>query len=289
MPQQESYKKILEGLKEELGKSEFSDGIEFFIQDFPKNYEEFEAACLILKKEKLDLLYAITTPAAKAAKKCFSGIPIIFNAVGDPLGANIVDSLREPKGNITGFSNLSKELTGKRLEIFKEAFPHIKKVVTFYNPENTFSKLAIEDLRKASKLYDIKVVEIVGEDSDDVREKMLRLNKDKIDGVFLLPDTLALSMFNEILNFANSKKIPVMAHEAELVTRGAAISYGANFYELGRLSASYVIALLRGEGVDSYPVFFPDYFELAVNKRVISQLSLSLSNRILFLADKVIL
>ncbi|GAB4434545.1 MAG: hypothetical protein OHK0040_05530 [bacterium] len=283
-----AYNKIIDGLKSEIEKGDLKGRVSFIIQDFPKTAEEYDAACNILLKMKPDLVYVLTTPVAISAKKCIKDIPILFNAVGDPVGAGIVKDPKKPDGNITGFSNFSRELAAKRLEIFKEAFPKIKNVLTFYNPTNQFSVLAIKDLEKAAYLLKLNIIQITGKDSDEIRREMKKIKMKSIDGIYLMPDAVALSMFSEVLEISKQHQLPVMAHESGLVERGATISYGADFFELGRLSYVYVRAILNGESAGKLPVFFPDKFLLTVNKKMANQLNLKIPEETLFFADRII-
>ncbi len=283
-----AYEKIIDGLKKEVERGEFKDKIDFKILDFPKDSEEYDSACNILSGMNVDIIYAVTTPVALSAKKCVKDKPIIFNAVGDPLGAGILKNLREPGENITGVSNFSRELTAKRLEVFKAAFQDLKTVLTFYNPDNAFSALAIKDLKKAAMVLEIDLILVMGKTGDELWRKISGIDLKKVDGIYLLPDAAAFSIFNEVVELSKQFKIPIMAHESGLVERGATISYGADFYELGRLSYVYISAILKGDRAGKLPVFFPDRFLLVVNQKSVEQLGLQLSPETLFFADRII-
>lgn len=282
------YEKIIDGLKQEIESGELKGRVTLYIQDFPKTADEFGSACQILSTLKPDLIYAVTTQAALSSKKNFKETPIIFNAVGDPIGAGIVKSLRTPGENITGFSNFSKELTSKRLEIFKDTFLSIKNVLTAYNPQNPYSMSAIGDLRKAALSLKINLIEITGDSTNVIRSKLHNVKKKEVDGIYIIPDTIALFMFSEFVQLSKQFKIPIMAHESSLAEKGAAVSYGADFFELGKLSYVYVKAILNGESVSNLPVFFPDNFTLTVNKKTLDSLELKPSKKTLFFADRLI-
>lgn len=283
-----AYEKIVAGLKQEIDSGELKGRVKLYIQDFPQTADEFDSACQILSKLKPDLIYAVTTPAALSAKKNFKETPIIFNAVGDTIGAGIVKSLRTPGENITGFSNFSIELTAKRLEIFKDTFPSIKNVLTAYNPQNPYSISAIRDLRKAAFPLKINLVEITGDSTNAIRSKLQNIKKREVDGIYIIPDTIALFMFSEFVQLSKQFKIPIMAHESSLAEKGATVSYGADFFELGKLSYVYVKAVLNGESASNLPVFSPDNFVLTVNKKMLDSLGLKTSKETLFFADRLI-
>lgn len=283
-----AYHRILDGLKSEIEKSSLKDRIKLVVVDFPKTPEETDAACEIVQRLNPDLVYTVTTPVTLAAKKRIKNIPILFNAVGDPIGAGIVKDLRRRDEKITGITNFSRELTGKRLEIFKESCPNLKTVLTFYNPDNKFSQLAIKDLYEAARLLRLRIVEITGKNTDEIRSKMKKVNFKDLNGIYLMPDAVALSMFEEIIGISKQYKLPIMAHESGLVEKGATFSYGADFFELGQISYIYVSSILKGDKPEEMPLFFPDRFVFTVNKKSAEELGINIPNEVLFFADRII-
>lgn len=283
-----TYEEVLKGLKSEIRSSEFAGRINFMIQDFPRTKEEFETAAKTLANQKPDLIYAISTPSARAAKAVIKNIPIVFNVIGDPLGVGLVESFQKPGGNLTGCTNLSRELSAKRLEIFLEAFPKVKRVMTFYDPSNAFSLLAMKDLRTAADKFKVRIIEHTVSRPHDLRNLLLSLKKNDADGIYLLPDAMVLTLIDEIVKASHELKMPLVAHEDSLVEKGATISYGADFFNLGKLSFLQVKAILLGEKPKDLPVFIPDAIHLSINRRVAETMDYRLSNELFFLADRVI-
>lgn len=281
------YNKIIDGLKAEIEAGELKGRVNFIIDDAGINAKDYAASAEKFEDMEVDIIYTITTPVTKSAMSVVKYTPIVFNAVGDPVGAGIVKSLIKSGSNITGTTHLSRELTAKRLELFNTAIPRIKNFVTFYDSSNKFSQLAIVDLREAAAKLRLRVTEIIAGSSEELREKIKKINKTDAEGIFIIPDPVVLKLIPEIIKYSHDTKAPIIAHEVDFVEKGAAISYGANFFELGRLSYFHVKALFEDEKADNLPILTPDSFELAVNLTIIRQMDYQISEEMLFFADWV--
>lgn len=279
------YHKIIDGLKAEIEAGELKGRVNFIIDDAGITAKDYAASAGKFEDMEVDIIYTITTPVTKSAMSVVNHTPIVFNAVGDPIGAGIVKSLIKSGSNITGTTHLSRELTAKRLELFNTAIPRIKNFVTFYDSSNKFSQLYIIDLREAAAKLRLRVTEIIAGSSEELREKIKKINETDAEGIFIIPDPIVLKLIPEIIKYSHDNKAPIIAHEVDFVEKGAAISYGANFFELGRLSYFHVKALFEGEKADNLPILMPDSFELAVNLTIIRQMDYQISEEMLFFAD----
>jgi len=226
------------------------------------------------------------SPAVK--KEVGESLPIVFNIVGDPIGPGFIKSFAEPGMNLTGCTNLSASLSGKRLEIFKKAFPRIKKVVTFYDPANAFSILSIQETRKAASGLGIEVKEIFVKNADEIDKELAELRPGEYDGFYNTPDSRVVGLINKVVARANELKIPVMGHEEDLAVKGVALTYGANFYLLGRDCAIVVENIMRGNSPRTEPVISPSRLELIVNQKTLDAIGQNVSQTILSQADKII-
>lgn len=283
------YERVIDGLKESIDKSIYKDRVELVIKDFPKNKEEFESAVKILQGLDIDIFYTVTTPATASTYERIRNKPIIFAAVGDPVGAGFADNFKSPKKGITGVTNLSRDLTGKRLEYFKMAFPKIKRILTFYNPENIYSVLSVKDLVKVCEKLNIGI-EIEEVISTDVLRKKLRDKKVKnVDGIFIIPDPVVMAVIDEIIHFADENKLPTCVHEERLVfDKGATISYGVDLKEVGKMSFIMIEHVLKGGNPENLPIFVPEKMNLLINNRWAKGKGYQIPNEILYLAEKVI-
>jgi len=193
-----------------------------------------------------------------------------------------------PETNLTGCSNLSAELSGKRLEIFKEAFPGIRKVITFYNPENTFSKISIENVRKAAPILNIEVKEVFTKDRDELGKALAGITDGEFDGIFITPDAIVISNADLIIKRSLELKIPTMGHEQTLAEKGVTLTYGANFYNMGIQCSSIVASILSGQAPQTTPIITPDKLDIVVNQKNIEMMGLTISEKIPKESDKII-
>ncbi|MEK7566716.1 MAG: ABC transporter substrate-binding protein [Patescibacteria group bacterium] len=285
-----SYKLAFDGLKSKMAEDGYKEGedMEFLIKELPDPNAATNAARELVT-EGAAIIYSITTPVTTAVKKeVGESLPIVFNIVGDPIGPGFVKSFAEPGGNLTGCTNLSASLSGKRLEIFKNAFPHIKKVVTFYDPANAFSALSIQETRKAASGLGIEVKEVFVKNADEIDLELAKLQPGVYDGFYNTPDSRVVGRINKVVARANELKIPVMGHEEDLANRGVAITYGANFYLLGRDCAVVVENIMRGHSPRTEPVISPSKLDLVINQKTLDTIGRVASQQILSQADKII-
>lgn len=284
----DGYEQVIEGLQASINNSKFKDKIDLIIQKFPTNKEEFDSATEIVKSLDPDLVYTVTTPATISAYKNIPNKPIIFVAVGDPIGVGLAESFKKPKKNITGITNFSRELTKKRLEYFKLAFPSLKKIITFYNPENSYSVLAIKDLEDISEKLNIKVDKISVNDKDIITKKLKDVKWKNYDGIFIIPEPVVFSVFDEIIRISDKYNIPVCVHEKKWVKKGAIISYGVDLKDVGKLSYPMVLHVLNGGRPEDLPIFVPEKVDLVINNRLAIERNYKIPPEILYFANEVI-
>jgi len=282
------YEQVLEGFKEALNESSFNNNIQLIIQNFGSNKEDFITASKNVSGLDVNLIFTITTPATIAVYENVKNKPIVFAAVGDPIGAGFAESMKKPKENITGVTNLSRELTKKRFEVFYLAFPHIKKVLTFYNPENVYSVLAIKDLLEITDKLNIKLDALESFDAESIKKHLKKIKKGSYDGVFIIPDPVVLSVFTNIIEFSNELAVPVCVHEPRLVEKGATISYGVDLKNVGRLSFFLIEQVLKGVKPEKIPIFVPEKVSLVINNKWAKEKGYIIPNELLYIADKVL-
>lgn len=283
------YEQVINGLKESIDKSIYKDRIELVIKDFPTNKGEFESAVKILQGLDIDIFYTVTTPATASTYEMIKNKPIVFAAVGDPVGAGLADNFKSPKKGITGVTNLSRELTGKRLEYFKMAFPKIKRILAFYNPENIYSILAGKDLENVSEKLSIKIESEAILSTDELRAKLKDKKVKKVDGIFIIPDPVVMAVIDEIINFADENKLPTCIHEERFVTdKGATLSYGVDLKEVGKMSFIMIEHVLKGGKPEDLPIFVPEKMNLVINNSWAKAKGYIIPNEFIYFADRVI-
>jgi ABC-type uncharacterized transport system substrate-binding protein len=246
------------------------------------------AAELVHLKVDIILVAAGDTPI-RAAKNATKTIPIVMTGGGtDPVEAGLVESLARPGGNVTGLTNLNRELGGKRLELFKEGVPKLARVAVLYDPSLQPSvrevkevlPVAARDLGLAISSWEIRAV-------DDFDRVFAALNKDRPDGLFVTGGVLMLANRKRIAGFALKSRLPSMGYR-EYVDAGGLMSYGADQADSYRRVATYVDRILKGAKPADLPVERPTKFELVFNLKTAKQIGVTIPQALLYRADKVI-
>ncbi len=284
-----SYKLSFEGLRAKMAEDGYREGdkVEFIIKELSDPVDATQATKELLAAG-VNIIYSVSTPVTTRVKNEAGDTPIVFNIVGDPIGPGFAKSFAEPGMNLTGCTNLSASLSGKRLEIFKQAFPNIKRVVTFYDPANAFSALSIQETRKASSGLGIEITEVLVKNVEEIDSALAKLRPGEFDGFYNTPDARVVGRIDKVVAKANELKIPVMGHEEDLANKGVALTYGANFYLLGRDCAVVVENIIRGHSPKTEPIISPSKLELIVNQKTLDAIGRSVSQQILSQANKII-
>jgi putative ABC transport system substrate-binding protein len=247
-----------------------------------------EEAARDFERAKVALIYTVTTHVTTAAKRATAQIPIVFYVGADPVAGGLVESLAKPGGRLTGVHGLSQDLMAKRLEILKEMIPRLGRVVTFYNPADALSQERVRRCREAARQLGVEIVEQHVTSFDQLRLGLQRLQPREVHAYFHTPEAMVTSQALLIIDAARGKKLPTMFHEESSVVRGALVSYGHSFREIGRLSAKHVQRILAGTHPKDLPVENYDKVGLALNLRTAREIGLTISQSFVARADKVI-
>ena len=226
----------------------------------------------------------------QAAKNATKTIPIIMVGTGlDPVEAGLVESLARPGGNVTGITNLTRELGGKRLELLKETVPKLARVAVLYDP-TTPSLHEVKELLPADahalKLtiqpWEIRAV-------DDFEKVFAALNKQRPDGLYVIISGRVMRPNRKrIAEFALKSRLPSVYDNREIVEAGGLMSYTADLADGYRRVAIYVDKILKGAKPGDLPIEQPTKFELVINLKAAKQIDLTIPQNVLARADKVI-
>lgn len=235
----------------------------------------------------VELIVAWGTPAAFAAKRATSKIPVVIT-VGDVINTGLVSNLAHPDANITGFVALNVELEEKRLELIKEIVPRLSKVAVLGNRANPLNKINSEAVRRVAERLSVSidVVNIVR--SDEVEAALGAIASVHPDAVIIASDTLLLSERARITTFMADNGIPAVYPFREYAEAGGFISYGANIATLLERAADYVHRILNGESPQNLPIQQATSFEMIINLKATAKLGLTLPPAVLARADEVI-
>src|SRR5215510_5321383 len=230
-------------------------------------------------------------PEIRAAKNATKTIPIVMVGVGtDPVKAGFVESLARPAGNVTGITNLGRELGGKRLELLKEAVPKVSNVAVLYDPDAQGTAREVrEDLPVTARALRLTLKPWEVRDADDLEKVFAALNKQRPDGIFVPGGGRQIrANVQRIAGFALKTRMPSMYGLVEAVDAGGLMYYGADLADSYRRVAYYVDRILKGTKPADLPVEQPTKFELVINLKTAIQMGLIISPNVLARADKVI-
>ncbi len=227
----------------------------------------------------------------QAAKNATKTIPIVMVGRGlDPVESGLVDSLARPGGNVTGITNVSRQLSGKRLELFKEAVPKLARVAVLYDPANLGAELDMKEvLPVAARALKLTIQPWEVRDVDGFEKVFAALNKQRPDGLYVLPSgPLVFANQKRLAVFAFKSRLPSVYNNRNFAEAGGLISYGADEADSYRRVAYYVDRILKGAKPADLPVEQPTKFELVINLKTAKQIGLTIPPNVLARADKVI-
>ena len=233
-----------------------------------------------------DVIVSAANLPLNALKQETKTIPIVAAAIGDAVAAGLITNLAKPDGNITGLSFLNTELSGKRLEVLRQTFPKIRRVVMLNDSNNTAS-FAVETERAAKRLG-VHLQRIDVRSPDDFERAFDATRRDRADAI----DVLASAFFNahrvQIVKLAARTRLPAIYESREYAEAGGLMTYGQNLEELFRRAAVYVDKILKGTRPADLPMEQPTKFELVINLKTAKALGLTIPPSLLQRADEVI-
>ncbi len=226
----------------------------------------------------------------RAAMNATKTIPIIMVGAGsDPVEAGLVESIAHPGGNVTGVTNLTGKLGGKRLELLKEAVPKSARVAVLYEPATRSSVVELKEvLPEAARALRLTIQPWEVRGADDFEKVFAAMRKQRPDGIYVSPGPLMNANQKRIIGFALKSRLPSVYNSGDAVAAGALMSYGANLAESNRRVAYYVDRILKGAKPADLPVEQPMKFELVINLKTAKQIGLTIPQWTLQKADKVI-
>ena len=238
---------------------------------------------------KVDVLVTTFLPGIRAAKDATKTIPIVMLSFADPVATGLVDSLARPGGNITGLATLARDLSGKRLELLKEAVPRISRVGVLWDADAPGPAIAFKEYEAAARALKIQLQSLeVRAQNTDLEGAFQAAVKGRASALVTIRNPLLGRYSKRIVNLAIKNRLPSMCEESDIVEAGCLMSYSASDTENFRRAAYYVDRILKGTKPADLPVEQPMKFELIINLKTAKQIGLTIPQSVLFRADKVI-
>jgi putative ABC transport system substrate-binding protein len=226
--------------------------------------------------------------ATRAAKDMTRTIPIVMAGDFDPIGDGFVASLGQPGGNITGVTTLSRELTGKRLELLKDTVPGMVRVAVVWNPTEVSGARQLRDTEDAARGLGLQVHALEVRGLDDFAGAFAAARTARAEGLIVLAGPGLGEHRARLVELAAQSHLPAMYWRREFVAVGGLMSYAANQHAMARRAATYVDKILKGAKPADLPVEQPTKFELVINLKTAQALGITIPPMLLFQADEVL-
>ena len=277
---------LLEAIQKRLRELGWVEGVnvisEYRFAD--RKAERLEGLAGELVRRKVDVLVAMQTASAHAARKASRDIPIVF-ATSDPQG--LVDNLGRPEGNLTGVSIIGATIAGKQLQVLKEIVPGASRAVALVNPENPSTGAFVKDAELAARSLGLRLEILAKRDVGEV-DRLLRAMAPPPDLLVVQNDAYFYPEMKRLVELAAAHRLPAIHGAREYPVAGALVSYGANLPATYAQLGDYIDRILRGAKPGDLPVAQPTKFELVVNARTAKSLGLALPPSFLLRADEII-
>jgi putative tryptophan/tyrosine transport system substrate-binding protein len=237
---------------------------------------------------KVDLMVTSGTPAALAAKQATGSIPIVMTISSFPEKLGLVESLAHPGGNVTGLSNASSELAGKRLQLLKQIAPKTSRVAVLVAQASQIDVLAFRELQTAAAALGIELERIEARTPDDHPAAFAAVTASRADAMHVVGNPASFKNAQAIADFSLRSRLPSSYEERGFALVGGLISYAPSYPDLYLRAATYVDRILKGAKPGELPIQHPTKFELVINLKTAAAFGLTIPPSLLLQADEVI-
>lgn len=241
-----------------------------------------------LAQRRVDVILVGSNPGALAARKATSTIPIVMVTTGDPVGGGIVESLARPNGNLTGLTTLGHDLNAKRLELIKQALPHVAKVAVIANPVSADTAPFLRQKDDIARALGLELKVLQARDLKGLQDAFTTVAAARADAVMVLSDATFITNRREIVELVSRSRLPAVYPEREFVDVGGFIFYGASLADMYRHAADYADKILHGAKPSDLPIEQPTKLELVINLKAAKQLGLTIPQSLIVRADQVV-
>lgn len=267
-----AYKGFVDGLKE----AGYEDGKNIII-DY-QNAQGEQANCITIGQkfinDKSDLILAIATPAAQAIANMTKDIPILITAVTDPADSKLVADNNAPGGNVTGTSDLTP--VEAQIELLKEIIPNVKTVGLLYCSSEQNSIFQINIAKKKLDAMGIKYIDIAISNLNEIQQVIQNVIG-KVEAIYTPTDNMIANGMATVALMTEPAKLPVICGEGGMTMLGGTATYGINYYELGKLTSTQAVSILKGDKKTSeMPIEYLQKFDLVVNTNMIESIGLTI-------------
>ena len=241
-----------------------------------------------LVKLKVDVIVTTAEMGARAARQATKTTPIVLTTGGDLVKSGLAQSLAKPGGNITGLSVLEEDLSGKRLDILKEAFPKMKRVAYLWNPSAVVVNPSLDQAKAIAQAVALQLRSYEVYTLAEIEKAFAAISKARPDALFVMLSPLMTLNSKRIVELALEQRLPGMYPTNQFAEEGGLMTYGPRIGDMYRRAATYVDKVLKGAKAGDLPVEQPTKFEFVINLKTAKQIGVTIPPNVLARADKVI-
>lgn len=286
------FSDIYKGLSGGLTKLGYVSGsqVEYLVANIEGDVSKVDSVLDDFRAKGASLVVTTTTPVALRAVSTFTThkLPVLFLTVADPVGSGVVKSLKVPGVPATGISHVAFQMLPKRLSLLKECFPEVQRVHTFFNPNESFARNQLTEVRKIAPKLNITLVEHTFSGKDDFLKKAAATTLRKGDAIFMNVDPVPAGNVGALTKLAKSSRVPLMVIDNMMLNAGGAIGYSPAFYDVAYQASKLAKMILGGVAPSKIPVQYPDTIEFVINMKEVRSLNLNVSKECVVLADRII-
>ena len=241
-----------------------------------------------LLREKSEVIVAVNTPAAQAAKTATTTVPVVMMRIADPVKSGIVTNLARPDGNITGLSFMPDALGPKGVELLTKVYPNLKRMAALYQGNNPGAVVIVDEVVRRGEPLGLQFVRLPVQSPNDYEHAFEVAKQANSQALFVMDDGAITKHRREILDLAAKHGLPVVSIYRDFAAAGGLISYGPNLDVVYRRAADYVAKLLKGARAEEMPIEQPVRFTVVINLKSAKALGLEIPQSALIVADEVI-
>ena len=287
---QDLQPELLETFRDELDKLGYrgTNGVALEVRNAAGQNQRLPALANELLALNVEVIVAINTPAAQAAKKATATIPIVIMRVADPVKSGLVASLARPGGNVTGLSFMPDALGPKGVEILKDSLPNLSRMAALYQGDNAGAAVIVDEVVRKGAELGLTFVRLPVRNPSDYASAFEAASHAQSQALFVMDDGTITQHRRQLLDLAGKYSLPVVSIYKDFAEAGGLIAYGPNLDVVYRRAADYVSELLRGRQALDLPVEQPAKFNLIVNLKAAKTLGVVIPQSVLIRADRVI-
>jgi putative ABC transport system substrate-binding protein len=233
------------------------------------------------------VIVAAGGPAARAAKKATSKIPIVFTMGVDPVASGLVASFNRPGANVTGISVLSRELSVKRLELLRELVPAAV-IAVLVNPNNPNAELGTSEVDAAASVLKQRIIVLKASSEVEIDQAYATLREQDAGALSVMDDSFFTAARDHLITLAARHRVPAIYDRRQFAAAGGLMSYGPSITDAYRQTGVYAGMILKGAKAAELPVLNPTKFELVINLKTARALGLDIPDKLLALVDEAI-